>query len=181
MVEKVSVACPHCSVRVRMPTYVRPGKKPKCPKCKTIIRQADVLPPELIATAPPDPVRMAAAGTSVELRNPDNEPVDPYAVTKSQLFVPLSKEVDPYAETRTIVPPVDRNIDPPFSELPRTVNLPSDPVLYAETKTVLPEELPPVVADEDPDNDPPPWAVAPPKPAPLDETTMSLPGEFPPS
>lgn len=145
MVEKVSVACPNCAVRLRMPTYVRPGKKPKCPKCKTIVRPADVLPPELLAAAaPPNAVRTVKPSKQMSATIPDLPPVDVFAETKSQLFGGSPGEVDP----------------------------------YAETKTVLPDEFP----SDDSDDDPPPWASPPPppKPAPLDETTMPLPGEFPP-
>lgn len=94
MVEKVSVPCPNCHVRVRMPTYVRPGKKPKCPKCKTIIQPADVLPPELLARP------MA--------------PADPFADTIERLpDRPAAREPDPYAETKTLMPDIDPDDAPP--------------------------------------------------------------------
>lgn len=148
MVEKVPVPCPNCGVRVRMPTSLRPGKKPRCPKCKVIIRPADVLPPNLLAP-----------------KTPAVPAVDPYAETRTQLPDGSSREADPYAETIAKVPdeliaPHDGDEDtPPWSPIPVKApkplkakapkpKKPPVPEPLEETVMPLPGEFPPAPLDD---------------------------------
>ncbi len=148
MVEKVSVPCPNCRVRVRMPTSLRPGKKPRCPKCKIIIRPADVLPPHLLVP-----------------KMPAVPAVDPYAETKTRLPEGVSRDADPYAETiekmPEELPPDDSDDDtPPWSPIPvkaQTAAKPAKapkpknppvPEPLEETVMPLPGEFPPAPLDD---------------------------------
>ncbi len=130
MVEKVPVPCPNCGVRVRMPTKLRPGKKPRCPKCKIIIRPADVLPPELLAPLEKPVDQFAETKTRLP---------DLYAETKTQIWPPPSvraNDADLFAETierQPMVSPLDSMPYPPPLE---------------DTVMGIPSELPPIPLED---------------------------------
>jgi WD40 repeat protein len=190
MAEKVSVKCPKCGVRLRMPLGLRAGKKPRCPKCKTIVRPADVLPPHLATpkptpVPPPPPQKIPTPSelfTETRTLIVDGSPrlADPYADTRTKLPVEEEAPAPPtprvlatptpsdfFNETRTLVP----NAEPTTSKekAESDLKLPDEPPMTVppSPKPVLPGEDRPAPDISDAsidDDDPPPWVTAAPKP-----------------
>ncbi len=134
MVEKVPVNCPKCRVRLRMPLGLRAGKRPRCPKCKTIVRPADVLPSSLLVPVRPGmpdkpPVPVLPPPPPILQTTPP--PSDFFTETKTMMPDGRAREVDPYAETVAKLP------DPPVPEEPRKP-IPSD--VYLHTRTLAPQQ-----------------------------------------